>query len=127
MKIWADKLQKITFHNKLGTQAERVNRIAKFAKTHAKLFGVKPDDAEETARIMKLDLCSDMVGELPELQGVMGRYYAQHAGYSADIATACEEHYAPLGFGDIAPRRPLSVALALPINWTHSRGFGRLG
>ena len=87
MKTSHGQLQRMTFHNKLGTQAERVERIANLACLHADLLDVKPDYAKKTAEIMKFDLCSEMVGEFPELQGIMGGYYAKHAGYSADIAT----------------------------------------
>ena len=124
---WEAQLEKMTFHNKLGTQVERVNRIIDFARTHADFFGVKPDDAETTAKIMKLDLCSDMVKEFPKLQGIMGRYYAQHAGYSADIATACKEHYAPLGQDDITPTASLSVLMALADKLDTLAGFWAVG
>ncbi len=126
MKPWIGNLEKITFHNKLGTQGERVIRIAKLARTHIDSFGLEPDKLEElivTAEIMKLDLCSDMVKEFPELQGVMGRYYAKHAGYNARIARACQEHYAPLGLKDDTPRRPLSVAMSMSDKLDTLAGF----
>ncbi len=123
MKSWAGNLQKMTYHNLLGTQEDRVNRIAKFVRTHADLFRVKPDDAEATARIMKLDLFSEMVGEFPELQGIMGRYYANDAGYSADIARACAEHYSPLGLKDTTPTAPLSILMALSDKLDTLAGF----
>ncbi len=124
---WEAQLEKITFHNKLGTQAERVNRIADFSKAHADFFGVNADTAKITAKIMKLDLCSDMVKEFPELQGIMGRYYAKHAGYSADIATACKEHYAPLGQDDITPTASLSILLSLADKLDTLAGFWAVG
>ncbi len=127
IKDWEDKLEKMTYHNLLGTQADRVNRIAEFAKAHADLLGVKPDDAETVARLMKLDLCSDMVGEFPELQGVMGRYYFENRMSSPEMATACEEHYAPLGLKDKAPIAPLSVLLSLADKLDTLAGFWSVG
>ena len=127
MKPWADKLQQMTFHNKLGTQAERVNRIAEFAKAHAGFFKVKPDDAEITAKIMKLDLCSDMVKEFPELQGVMAGYYANESGYFGGIGFACREHYAPLGQHDSPPAAPLSILMALADKLDMLAGFWSVG
>ena len=127
MKDWLDNLQKMTFHNLLGTQADRVNRIANFARTHADLLEVKPDDAETVARLMKLDLCSDMVGEFPELQGVMGRYYSEYAGYPAQISRACQDHYAPLGQYDATPKEPLSVLLSLADKLDTLAGFWAVG
>jgi len=109
----AEGLRDVTFHNKLGSQADRVERIAALAREIAPLVGAKPDLAAEAARVCKADLQSDMVGEFPELQGVMGRYYAQAAGLAPEIAAACEEHYKPLGPGDIVPSAPVSVAVAL--------------
>lgn len=79
MGEWVEGLKAVTFHNKLGSQAERIERIAALAREIAPLVGADPDDAESAARIAKLDLRSAMVGEFPELQGVMGRYYAQAA------------------------------------------------
>ncbi|MBC7164991.1 MAG: glycine--tRNA ligase subunit beta [Roseovarius sp.] len=109
----AEGLRDVTFHNKLGSQADRVERIAALAREIAPLVGAKPDLAAEAARVCKADLQSEMVGEFPELQGVMGRYYAQAAGLAPEIAAACEEHYKPLGPGDTVPSAPVSVAVAL--------------
>ena len=127
MKTWEAQLQKITFHNKLGTQADRVNRIAEFAKAHADFFGVNAERAETTAKIMKLDLCSDMVKEFPELQGIMGEYYAKQAGYNAEITLACKEHYAPLGLRDTTPEMPMSIALAIADKLDTLAGFWAVG
>ena len=127
MKTWEVQLQKITFHNKLGTQADRVNRIAEFAKAHADFFGVNAKRAETTAKIMKLDLCSDMVKEFPELQGIMGGYYAKQAGYNAEIRLACKEHYAPLGLRDTTPEMPMSIALAIADKLDTLAGFWAVG
>ena len=109
----AEGLASVTFHNKLGSQAERVARIAALAREIAPLVGAKPDLAAEAARVCKADLQSEMVGEFPELQGLMGRYYAQAAGHDDGVPEACEEHYKPLGPGDAVPSAPVSVAVAL--------------
>jgi len=109
----AAKLSNVTFHNKLGTQAERVTRIAALAREIAPFVGADPDQAEQAAKICKADLSSEMVYEFPELQGLMGRYYALAAGVAPEIATACEMHYKPLGPSDVVPTGPVSVAVAL--------------
>jgi glycyl-tRNA synthetase beta chain len=109
----AEGLRDVTFHNELGSQADRVERIAALAREIAPLVGAKPDLAAEAARVAKADLQSEMVGEFPELQGLMGRYYAQAAGHDDGVPEACEEHYKPLGPGDAVPSAPVSVAVAL--------------
>ena len=109
----AEGLTSVTFHNRLGSQAERVARIAALAREIAPLVGADADLAAEAARVCKADLQSEMVGEFPELQGLMGRYYAAAAGLPAEVAAACEEHYKPLGPGDAVPSAPVSVAVAL--------------
>src|SRR6056297_874535 len=109
----AEGLRDVTFHNKLGSQADRVERIAALAREIAPLVGAKPDLAAEAARVAKADLQSEMVGEFPELQGLMGRYYVQARDLSPEVAAACEEHYKPLGPGDAVPSAPVSVAVAL--------------
>ncbi len=106
-------LTDVTFHNKLGSQAERIKRIEARAREIAPSVGAKPDLAAEAARICKSDLSSEMVYEFPELQGLMGRYYAQAAGHDDVVAAACEEHYSPLGPSDDVPTAPVSVAVAL--------------
>ncbi len=106
-------LASVTFHNRLGSQADRVARIAALAREIAPQVGALPDLAAEAARVAKADLQSRMVGEFPELQGVMGRYYAAAAGLPPEVAAACEEHYAPLGPSDAVPVAPVSVAVAL--------------
>ncbi|MFD0859634.1 glycine--tRNA ligase subunit beta [Roseovarius aquimarinus] len=103
----------VTFHNKLGSQADRITRIEALAREIAPIVGAKPDLAAEAARIVKADLQSEMVGEFPELQGLMGRYYAEAAGHEGGVPEACEEHYKPLGPGDMVPSAPVSVAVAL--------------
>jgi glycyl-tRNA synthetase beta chain len=106
-------LANVTFHNKLGSQADRVARIEALAREIAPMVGAKPDLAVEAARICKADLQSAMVGEFPELQGLMGRYYAAAAGHDDGVPEACEMHYKPLGPTDDVPSAPVSVAVAL--------------
>ncbi|KQY28232.1 glycine--tRNA ligase subunit beta [Caulobacter sp. Root1455] len=110
---WLEKLNGVTFHAKLGTMAERVERIVALAREIAPLVGADPDKAAEAARLAKADLASQMVGEFPELQGLMGGYYARAAGMDPEIADAIRDHYKPQGPGDSVPTAPLSVAVAL--------------
>ncbi len=109
----AAKLANVTFHNKLGTQAERVARIAALAREIAPMVGAEPELAAQAAEICKADLMSEMVYEFPELQGLMGRYYAEKAGMPAEVANACEQHWQPLGPSDDVPSEAVSVAVAL--------------
>jgi glycyl-tRNA synthetase beta chain len=113
MGEWEEGLRAVTFHNKLGSQAERIGRIAALAREIAPLVGADADQAEQAAKVAKLDLRSAMVGEFPELQGVMGRYYALEAGMPAAVADAARDHYSPLGPSDAVPSEPVSVAVAL--------------
>jgi glycyl-tRNA synthetase beta chain len=108
-----EKLKTIVFHEKLGTQYERVERIAALAKELAPIVGADPELAERAARLAKADLVTEMVGEFPELQGLMGRYYATLQGEHPSVAAAIEEHYKPLGPSDRVPTDPVSVAVAL--------------
>jgi glycyl-tRNA synthetase beta chain len=108
------KLADITFHEKLGTLAEKVERVAALARhLSASIPGCDPDLAEQAAQLCKADLVSGMVGEFPELQGIMGRYYATREGLDPAVAQAIEEHYKPLGPSDACPTAPVSVAVAL--------------
>lgn len=107
-----DKLG-VVFHAKLGTQGERVQRIAALAKELAPIVGADPEKAERAAKLAKADLPTEMVGEFPELQGLMGRKYAELQGEDASVAAAIEEHYKPLGPSDRVPTDPVSVAVAL--------------
>ena len=113
----------MTFHNKLGTQAELIERMAVLARELAPMVGADPQAAEDAARIAKADLSSEMVYEFPELQGLMGRYYALAAGHSEEVAAAAEEHYAPLGPSDDVPTAPVSVAVALAEKIDKLTGF----
>lgn len=110
---WNAKLSGVTFHAKLGTMADRVERIAKLAAEIAPLVGADAAEAEKTARLSKADLASGMVGEFPELQGIMGGYYARLAGMPDAIADAIRDHYKPQGPSDSVPTAPLTVAIAL--------------
>jgi glycyl-tRNA synthetase beta chain len=101
------------FHEKLGTQGERVERIARLARELAPAVGADPEKAARAARLAKADLVTEMVGEFPELQGLMGKYYAAAQGEDASVARAIEEHYKPLGPNDRVPSDPVSVAVAL--------------
>jgi glycyl-tRNA synthetase beta chain len=107
------KLKEIVFHEKLGSQYERVQRVWKLAREIAPLVGADPDDAERTAILAKADLVSLMVGEFPELQGVIGRYYALDQGEDPLVANAIEAHYKPLGLSDEVPREKVAIAVAL--------------
>ncbi|MFT7310058.1 MAG: glycyl-tRNA synthetase beta chain [Paracoccaceae bacterium] len=113
MQPWRDSLANVTFHNKLGSQKDRIERIATLAETLAPFVGGSAEMAGQAARVAKADLSSEMVYEFPELQGLMGRYYSDAAGLDPAIGAACEEHYAPLGPSDSVPSAPISVAVAL--------------
>ncbi|CAM3840214.1 glycine--tRNA ligase subunit beta [Paracoccus yeei] len=123
MATWAEGLKSVTFQSKLGSQADRVARIAALAREIAPLVGADPDQAEDAAKIAKLDLRSAMVGEFPELQGTMGRYYALEAGKDAAVADAARDHYSPLGPSDAVPTAPVSVAVALADKLDTLTGF----
>ncbi|NSX32175.1 glycine--tRNA ligase subunit beta [Brevundimonas vesicularis] len=110
---WNAKLSGVTFHAKLGTLAERVERIAALAREIAPLVGADAHEAETAARLSKADLLSGMVSEFPELQGIMGGYYARLAGHSDAIADAVRDHYKPQGPADTVPTAPVTVAVAL--------------
>ncbi|MFG1383980.1 glycine--tRNA ligase subunit beta [Xanthobacter versatilis] len=107
------RFQSITFHEKLGSQAERIERIRRLAVEIAPKVGAEPALAEDAALFCKADLLTEVVGEFPELQGLMGRYYAQGEGLAPEVAAACEEHYKPQGPGDRVPTAPVSIAVAL--------------
>ena len=115
-------LDKVVYHNKLGTQGERMQRVCSIARSIASLLeqadrpGYDPGllaQAELAARLAKTDLLTDMVGEFPELQGTMGGYYARHDGLSEEVAQAIEDHYKPRFAGDVLPRNPTGVVVAL--------------
>ncbi|OSQ51194.1 glycine--tRNA ligase subunit beta [Marivita geojedonensis] len=113
MAPWLDSLGSVTFHNKLGSQRDRIDRIAALARELAPVVGADANLAEQAAQVAKADLASEMVYEFPELQGLMGRYYSAAAGLPAEVAAACEEHYSPLGPSDDVPSASVSVVVAL--------------
>ncbi|MEE7459963.1 glycine--tRNA ligase subunit beta [Methylobacterium fujisawaense] len=117
------KLDSIVFHEKLGTQGERIARIAALAKDLAPLVGADPALAERAARLAKADLVTEMVGEFPELQGLMGRKYAALQGEHDSVCAAIEEHYKPLGPSDRVPSDPVSIAVALADKLDTLAGF----
>ncbi len=108
-----EKLGNVVYHNKLGSQLQRVERISEMAGTIARLLEADKADAERAAKLSKADLLTDMVGEFPELQGIMGRYYALHDGEKPEVADAIEAHYHPRFAGDSLPDGKISCALAL--------------
>src|SRR3989338_5223404 len=109
------KLVNVVYHNKLGTQGERVQRVCAIARAIGQQLGgeVLAQQADQAALLAKADLLTDMVGEFPELQGIMGRYYAQHDGLPDDIAFAIEDHYKPRFAGDELPRHSVGICVAL--------------
>ena len=111
--FWRKKLDGVTFHAKIGSQGERVNRIVELAQKLAPIVGADKKAVKRAAEICKADLASAMVGEFPELQGVMGRYYAEYSGEDKSAVLACAEHYKPQGPSDSIPMEPVSVAVAL--------------
>ena len=121
------KLDTVVFHQKLGTQGERVQRLKHLAADYAGLIGADPAAAQRAGELCKADLVTEMVGEFPELQGLMGRYYAAHAGESPAVAAACEEHYKPVGPSDRTPAAPVSIAVALADKMDTLVGFWAIG
>ena len=108
-------LARVVYHNKLGTQGERVERVMAIARAIGEKLGGERLAmlADRAALLAKADLLTDMVGEFPELQGIMGRYYAQHDGLGDEIAFAIEDHYKPRFAGDELPRNQVGVVVAL--------------
>jgi glycyl-tRNA synthetase beta chain len=107
------KFDNIVFHEKLGTQGERIRRIERLAAELAPLVGADVEKVKRAARVAKADLLTEVVGEFPELQGLMGKYYALAQGEAAAVAAASEEHYKPQGPTDRVPTNPVSVAVSL--------------
>ncbi|MGN6651200.1 glycine--tRNA ligase subunit beta, partial [Trinickia sp.] len=107
------QLANVVYHNKLGSQLARVERLEALARAIAPLVGADPSQAARAARLAKADLLTDMVGEFPELQGTMGTYYARHDGEAEQVALACTEHYQPRFSGDALPSTPVGTAVAL--------------
>jgi glycyl-tRNA synthetase beta chain len=109
----ASGLDKVVYHNKLGTQGERIARVRAIAQAIATQLGVDTQQADVAAQLAKADLLTDMVGEFPELQGIMGRYYALHDGLPGEVADAIEDHYKPRFAGDTLPRNSVGIVVAL--------------
>ena len=122
-----EKLKGVTYHAKLGTMYERVERLEALAREIAPLVGADPDLAARAAHLAKADLATDMVSEFPELQGVMGRYYAVGEGMDPAIADAIRDHYKPQGPGDAVPTEPVSAAVALADKIDTLAGFFLIG
>jgi glycyl-tRNA synthetase beta chain len=107
------KLASVVYHNKLGTQADRSERVGKVAVEIARELGADREHSRKAARLAKADLVTDMVGEFPELQGLMGRYYAEHDGEAREVSAAIEQHYWPRFAGDALPDGPVAQSVAL--------------
>ncbi len=107
------KFEHIVFHEKLGTQAERIARIEKLAIELAPIVRADVEKTRRAAKLAKADLLTEVVGEFPELQGLMGKYYAEAQGEDEAVARACEDHYRPKGPDDVVPSNPVSIAVAL--------------
>ena len=126
LSVHAEKLARITFHEKLGTVADKVERVAKLAEwlaTEGVVPGCDPALARQAAELCKADLVTEMVGEFPELQGLMGGYYARAEGLPDAVADAIRYHYKPVGQGDDVPTAPVTVALALADKLDTLRSF----
>src|SRR5215213_9653045 len=121
------KFDQIVFHEKLGTQAARIERIERLAAEIAPLVGADVTKARRAAHLAKADLLTEVVGEFPELQGLMGKYYAQAQGEDASVAAASEEHYKPQGPADRVPTDPVSIAVALADKIDTLVGFWAVG
>jgi glycyl-tRNA synthetase beta chain len=120
------KFDSIVFHEKLGTQGERIKRIERLAAEIAPLVGADVEKTKRAARLAKADLLTEVVGEFPELQGLMGKYYALAQGEEASVAAACEEHYKPQGPNDRVPSDPVSIAVALADKTDLLAGFWKI-
>jgi len=122
-----DQLKAIVFHDKLGTQFERVERLRVLARQAAAALGADADKADRAARLAKADLVTAMVYEFGELQGLMGRYYAEAQGEDPAVAGAIEDHYKPQGPSDACPSGPVSIAVALADKLDILAGFWAIG
>ncbi|HEY1935235.1 MAG TPA: glycine--tRNA ligase subunit beta [Acetobacteraceae bacterium] len=121
------RLEHVTFHAKLGTQGDRTARLKRLAALLAPHVHAPVELAEHAAELAKADLVTGMVGEFPELQGVMGRYYALHDGEPREVADAIRDHYAPRGPNDAVPTAPVSIAVALADKLDQLAGFFAIG
>ena len=113
MRAWNDKLKSVRFHEKLGSQYDRVKRIVKIAMLLARKFDLEQDVVRKAATLIKADLVSSLVAEFPSLQGIMGAHYAEIEGCEKSVSDAIRDHYLPVGSNDVVPKQPLSIVLAL--------------
>ena len=127
LESFLPKLATVVFHAKLGTQGQRVARLERLARIIAAKVGADPDDAARAAKLAKADLASGMVGEFPELQGVMGHYYALGQGEKPVVAEAIAAHYRPLGPTDDVPAEPVAISVALADKLDQLAGFFAVG
>ena len=107
------KLKKIIFYEKLGTIYDKTQRLRKLASLISDELNISKEKIEIAASISKTDLCSDLVGEYPELQGVMGKYFALAQGFEEDVANAVSDHYLPIGFSSMVPKKPISYSISI--------------
>jgi glycyl-tRNA synthetase beta chain len=122
-----EALRDVKFYDKLGTMADKVERVAALAAEIAPMVGAHADTARHAATLAKADLTTGMVGEFPELQGLMGRYYALDAGEDVQVADAIAQHYSPVGPTDTCPTAPVSVAVAMADKIDTLVGFFAIG
>jgi glycyl-tRNA synthetase beta chain len=113
MIAWNDKLKSVRFHEKLGSQYNRVERIVKIAVMLARQFELEKDEVNKAATLIKADLVSNIVAEFPSLQGIMGAHYAKAEGFEKMVSDAIRDHYLPVGSNDVVPKHPLSIVLSL--------------
>jgi len=113
MRAWNEKLKSVRFHEKLGSQYDRVERIIKIAVLLARKFDFEQDAVQKAATLIKADLVSELVTEFPSLQGLMGAHYAEIEGYEKLVSDAIRDHYLPVGSNDLVPKQPLSIIMAL--------------
>ena len=113
MMAWNDKLKSVRFHEKFGSQYDRVERIVKIAILLARKFDLEKDEVSKAAYLIKADLVSSIVAEFPSLQGIMGAHYAEAEGLKKMVSDAIRDHYLPVGSNDVVPKQPLSIVLAL--------------
>ena len=113
MMAWNDKLKSVRFHEKLGSQYNRVERIVKISVMLARQFELEKDEVSKAATLIKADLVSNIVAEFPSLQGIMGAHYAKAEGFEKMVSDAIRDHYLPVGSNDVVPKHPLSIVLSL--------------
>ena len=123
----SEELKNIVFHEQLGSVADRVGRIAQLSKELSKLIKSNTKQVERATNLIKNDLVTEMVKEFPELQGIMGSYYADVQGESAEVCNAIIDHYRPFGPNDKIPTEPVSVTVALADKFDILTGFWAIG